>query len=109
MTSCRLVVALRRRELRSQAADIGGSRGDRRHCRHCCNLKAHWGNLICPWFVLWAWDSKFALGFSEVKRTTDLLLYDDFVLVYDDFGCCEPSIYCCMTIWIGKHRQWTYV
>ena len=35
-----VVVALRRRELRSQAADVGGSRGDRRHCRHCCNLKA---------------------------------------------------------------------
>ena len=33
-------VALRRRELRSQAADVGGSRGGRRHCRHCCNLKA---------------------------------------------------------------------
>jgi len=25
------------------------------------------------------------LDFSEVKRTTDLLLFDDF-------GCCEPSI-----------------
>ena len=42
-------------------------------------------------------------------RTIDLLLYDDFVLLYDDFDCCEPSIYCCMMIWTGKHRQWTYV
>ena len=29
-----VVVALGRRMIRSQAADIGGSRGDRRHCRH---------------------------------------------------------------------------
>ena len=29
-----VVVALGRRMIRSQAADTGGSRGDRRHCRH---------------------------------------------------------------------------
>jgi hypothetical protein len=28
--------------------DVGGSRGDRRHCRHCCNPKAHRGNLGLP-------------------------------------------------------------
>ena len=50
-------------------------------------------------FALWI---EFALDNSFVKRTIDLLLYDDF-------DCCEPSVYCCMAIWTGKHRQWTYV
>ena len=45
-----VVVALHRRELRSQAADVGGSRGDRRHCRHCCNPQGSLLDLpvICP-------------------------------------------------------------
>ena len=29
--------------------------------------------------------------------------------LYDDFDCCESSIYCCMAIWTGIHRQGTYV
>ena len=45
-----VVVSLRRRELHSQAADVGGSRGDRRHCRHWCNPQGSLLDLpvICP-------------------------------------------------------------
>ena len=51
-----VVVALRRRELRSQAADVGGSCGDRRHCRHCCNLNS---KLVHPYRVRpGAWHNK---------------------------------------------------
>ena len=52
--------------------------------------------ITCPLafeFALWI---EFALDNSCVKLTIDLLQYGDFY-------CCEPSIYCCMTIWAGEH------
>ena len=61
------VVALRRRELRSQAADVGGSRGD----RHCCNLKAlldsHLTAVRTPVFS--EVKRTIALDFSELERS----------------------------------------